>query len=242
MVIIRYECAISGDSLDVDDLVAVARGRSVTLDPHCVSRLESLACRRGAHRALKGGSPMASRRDSAVSKTRSSPPDEVRQLTAQPCAQPRRRRRPGLERAESCAPCCSFAPTRSALGHSGVRPQVVQLLLDMLNAGVLSAHPLAGLAGRQRRSGAPGASGPGADWRGGGFLCRAAASRRRGSAPRQLAPFDAGRQGRVGPAQRHDADGRSGRSERTPRDQSHPDRRYRCGADPGGAQRHRSRL
>ncbi|MGI6687213.1 MAG: aromatic amino acid lyase [Christensenellales bacterium] len=35
--------------------------------------------------------------------------------------------------------CCCCGPTRCAKGHSGIRPQAVQLLVDMLNVGV---HPV----------------------------------------------------------------------------------------------------
>ena len=54
---------------------------------------------------------------------------------------------PDLSETEVCGPCCLVRANTLAFGHSGVRPQVINLLLDMLNAGVLPRIPSQGSLG-----------------------------------------------------------------------------------------------
>ena len=72
-----------------------------------------------------------------------------------------------------------------AKGFSGNRPELVELLVAMLNAGVHPVIPGKGLGGRERRSGAAGAPRAGGHRRGRGVLSRRTAARRarRCSAP-----------------------------------------------------------
>ncbi len=136
---------VSGHSLDVDGLVAVARGRSVTLDPHCIPLLER--SRAAVERIVAEGrvaygitTGFGRFKDKIISA------DEVRRLQLNLVRSHAAGVGPELEAPVVRAMLLIRANTL-CLGHSGVRPQVVQLLLDMINAGVLPRIPSQGSLG-----------------------------------------------------------------------------------------------
>ncbi len=110
-----------------------------------------------------------------------------------------------------CGPCSCCGPTPWPWASPGVRPEVVELLIGMLNA---SGAPGGAVARQRRCIGRPGAARPpgaGGDRRGRGLgrpgrtgLCRGS-PRARGAAA-----ADPGGQGGPGAAERHAADGRAG--------------------------------
>jgi histidine ammonia-lyase len=109
-----------------------------------------------------------------------------------------------------------------AKGFSGCRPELVELLVAMLNAGVHPVIPGKGLGGRERRSGAAGSPGAGGHRRGRGVLQRRAHGRRRGAAAGRVATAGAGGQRGAGAAEwnaGHDCRGRAGSGARLARGQ-----------------------
>lgn len=136
---------VSGDNLKMDDVVAVAGGRPVRLDPAAIPRLER--SRAAVDRMVAEGrivygitTGFGRFKDRLIS------PDEVRQLQL------------NLVRSHSVGvgPLLPVEVVRAmilvrantlALGYSGVRPSIVQLLLDMLNAGITPCIPAQGSLG-----------------------------------------------------------------------------------------------
>ena len=141
-----------------------------------------------------------------------------RRAPAEPRAQPRVRRRravPGRGRAGGDR-CC--ARTRSRKGTSGVRRELVQLLVDMLAAGVLPGRALARIARRERRSRAARAprARPRRRGRGARIGGETMAGRRRAGAGRPRADR-ARREGGPRAHQRHAVHGGDRRARRVPR-------------------------
>ena len=125
-----------------------------------------------------------------------------------------------------------------AKGHSGIRPEVLGLLLRMLERGVHPDRAAPGVAGRVGRSGAAGAHRADDDRPGRSGVRRAAHVRRRGVGRRRPGPRGTGGQRRAGADQRHGADGRAGLSGRDRGGEYRARGRYRRRAQPGGAARH----
>ncbi len=127
---------VTGHDLQIDEVVAVANGRTVTLDPNAIPAIQR--SRDAVERLVAEGqiaygitTGFGRFKDKLISQ------DQVRQLQL------------NLVRSHAVGvgPIMGQQVVRAmllvrantlALGHSGVRPEVVQLLLSMLNRGV---HP-----------------------------------------------------------------------------------------------------
>lgn len=136
---------ISGTNLQVDDVVAVANGRSVQLDPAALPKIQR--ARAAVDKFVADGrvvygitTGFGRFKDKIIS------PAEVKQLQV------------NLVRSHAVGvgPFLSTEVVRAmmlvrantlALGYSGVRPVVIHLLLDMLNAGVHPRIPAQGSLG-----------------------------------------------------------------------------------------------
>ncbi len=136
---------ITGSELKIDDVVDVARGRSVVLDEAVVPRLER--SRRALEQLVADGAiaygittGFGHFKDKIIS------PDQTRQLQL------------NLVRSHAVGvgPLLPVAVVRAmllvrantlALGYSGVRPVIVQRLLEMLNCGVHPVVPAQGSLG-----------------------------------------------------------------------------------------------
>ncbi len=136
---------ISGTELQVDDVVAVANGRSVQLDPAALPKIER--ARAAVDKFVAEGrvvygitTGFGRFKDKIIT------PEEVKQLQV------------NLVRSHAVGvgPLLPTEVVRAlmlvrantlALGHSGVRPQVIHLLLEMLNAGVHPRIPAQGSLG-----------------------------------------------------------------------------------------------
>ena len=136
---------LSGDKLAVDDVVAVAHGRPVGLDPAAVpammrsrAAVEQLVAEGRVVYGITTG--FGRFKDRVVSA------DEVRQLQLNLVRSHAVGVGPDLPEEAVRAMMVARANTL-ALGYSGVRPAVVQLLLDMLNAGVTPRIPAQGSLG-----------------------------------------------------------------------------------------------
>ncbi len=136
---------LSGDQLNVDDVVAVADGRPVGLDPAAVpamtrsrAAVEQLVAEGRVVYGITTG--FGRFKDRVVSA------DEVRQLQLNLVRSHAVGVGPDLPEAAVRAMMVARANTL-ALGYSGVRPAVVQLLLDMLNAGLVPRIPAQGSLG-----------------------------------------------------------------------------------------------
>jgi len=136
---------LSGDKLDVDDVVAVAHGRPVALDPAAVpamrrsrAAVEQLVAEGRVVYGITTG--FGRFKDRVVSA------DEVRQLQLNLVRSHAVGVGPDLPDEAVRAMMVARANTL-ALGHSGVRPAVVELLLDMLNAGIAPRIPAQGSLG-----------------------------------------------------------------------------------------------
>jgi len=136
---------ISGHNLKVDDVVAVAHGRPAALDPAALPGLERsraaverlVAERRAVYGITTGFGRF---KDRLIS------PDEVRQLQLNLVRSHAVGVGPDLPEPTVRAIMVARA-NALALGHSGVRPAVVHLLVDMLNAGVTPRIPAQGSLG-----------------------------------------------------------------------------------------------
>ncbi|MFN2136988.1 MAG: histidine ammonia-lyase [Candidatus Promineifilaceae bacterium] len=128
---------VSGHSLTVDDVVQVARGRPVELDPAC---LPSLRRSREAVEQIVAEGRIAYGITTGFGRFKDKiiSPEEVRALQLNLVRSHAVGVGPLLDVEEVRGMLLVRANTL-CIGHSGVRPAVVQLLLDMLNAGV---HPL----------------------------------------------------------------------------------------------------
>jgi histidine ammonia-lyase len=136
---------ISGDNLQIDDVVAVAEGRPVHLDPAAVPRMERS---RGAVERLVAEKQIVYGITTGFGrfKDRVIAPDEVRRLQLNLVRSHAVGVGPNLPRPAVRAMMVTRANTL-AIGHSGVRPVVVQRLLDLLNAGITPRIPAQGSLG-----------------------------------------------------------------------------------------------
>ncbi|MCO5180975.1 MAG: histidine ammonia-lyase [Candidatus Promineofilum sp.] len=136
---------VSGENLRIDDVVAVAAGRPVALDPAAVPRMERsrAAVERlvAEERAVYGITTGFGRfKDRLISA------DEVRQLQLNLVRSHAVGVGPDLPDDVVRAMMLARANTL-AIGHSGARPSIVRLLLDMLNAGINPRIPSQGSLG-----------------------------------------------------------------------------------------------
>lgn len=136
---------ISGDQLQVDDVVAVANGRSARLDPAVLPKIqrsrqavEDLVARGEVVYGITTG--FGRFKDKIIS------PSEVQQLQVNLVRSHAVGVGPELPERVVRAMLLVRANTL-ALGYSGVRPEVINLLLDMLNAGVHPRIPSQGSLG-----------------------------------------------------------------------------------------------
>lgn len=136
---------ITGAELRVDDVVAVANGRPVELDPAALPRIErsravvdDLVARGEVVYGITTG--FGRFKDRFIS------PAEVKQLQQNLVRSHAVGVGPELSERETRAMLLVRANTL-AMGHSGVRPQVVNLLLAMLNQGVHPCIPSQGSLG-----------------------------------------------------------------------------------------------
>jgi len=136
---------ISGDQLQVDDVVAVANGRSVRLDPAVLPKIqrsrqavEDLVARGEVVYGITTG--FGRFKDKIIS------PAEVQQLQINLVRSHAVGVGPAIPERVVRAMLLVRANTL-ALGYSGVRPEVIHLLLDMLNAGVHPRIPAQGSLG-----------------------------------------------------------------------------------------------
>lgn len=136
---------ISGSELKVDDVVAVANGRFVELDPHALPKIKQ--SRAAVEELVANGDVVygittgfGRFKDKIIS------PAQVKQLQVNLVRSHAVGVGPDLPQEVVRAMLLVRANTL-ALGHSGVRPQVIQLLLDMLNRGVHPRIPAQGSLG-----------------------------------------------------------------------------------------------
>lgn len=136
---------ISGENLRIDDVVAVARGRKVALDPAAEPRMER--SRAAVDRLVAEGrivygitTGFGRFKDRLIS------PDEVRQLQLNLVRSHAVGVGPDLPDEVVRAMMLARANTL-ALGHSGARPSIVRLLVDMLNADIAPRIPAQGSLG-----------------------------------------------------------------------------------------------
>jgi histidine ammonia-lyase len=136
---------INGRELGVDDVAAVANGRTVALDPACIPGL--IRSREAVDRMVAAGEVVygittgfGRFKDQIIdpAQTRNLQENLLRSHAAgvgQPLPE------------QVVRGMLLVRANTLALGHSGVRPEVVQLLLDMLNAGVHPRIPSQGSLG-----------------------------------------------------------------------------------------------
>ncbi len=136
---------ISGTNLHIDDVVAVANGRTVQLDPAALPKIER--ARTAVDKFVADGrvvygitTGFGRFKDKIIS------PAEVQQLQINLVRSHAVGVGPPLPTAVVRAIMLVRANTL-ALGHSGVRPVVIHLLLNMLNAGVHPRIPAQGSLG-----------------------------------------------------------------------------------------------
>ena len=128
---------ISGENLKIDDVVAVANGRSVTLSPSALPKIERS---RAAVEQLVAEGRIAYGITTGFGRFKDQiiSPDQVKQLQL------------NLVRSHAVGvgPLLDEQVVRAimlvrlntlAMGYSGVRPAIIELLIDMLNSGV---HPI----------------------------------------------------------------------------------------------------
>ncbi len=127
---------ISGHDLQIDDVVAVANGLAVALDPAALPAVERS---RAAVEQLVAEGTIAYGITTGFGrfKDRIIPPDQVRQLQINLVRSHAAGLGPELDERTVRAMLLARANTL-ALGYSGVRPVVIQTLIDLLNAGI---HP-----------------------------------------------------------------------------------------------------
>ncbi len=136
---------ISGDQLKVDDVVAVAHGRPVALDPAVLPGMER--SRAAVERLVAEGRVVYGITTGfGRFKDRLISPDEVRQLQLNLVRSHAVGVGPDLPETAVRAMMLARANTL-ALGYSGARPAIVRLLLDMLNAGLMPRIPAQGSLG-----------------------------------------------------------------------------------------------
>ena len=136
---------INGNDLHVDDLIEVVRGREVALDPAAKPKIKRS---RAAVERLVADGTVAYGVTTGFGRFKDKviPPDQVRQLQLNLIRSHAVGVGPFLE--ESCVR--AMLATRAntlAKGYSGVRPAVIELLLEMLNRGVHPRIPSQGSLG-----------------------------------------------------------------------------------------------
>lgn len=136
---------VSGDNLEIDDVVAVAYGRLVVLDAKMVPRIER--CRAAVDRLVAEGrvvygitTGFGRFKDRVISA------NEVQQLQLNLVRSHSVGVGPDLSSPDVRAIMLARANTL-VLGYSGVRPVIIELLLGMLNAGVTPRIPAQGSLG-----------------------------------------------------------------------------------------------
>jgi len=136
---------IDGKNLKIDDVVAVADGRSVSLSLEAIPALE---CSRRAVEKLVNEGRIAYGITTGFGrfKDRLIAPQDVRKLQLNLVRSHACGVGPFLEERSVRAMLLVRANTLSA-GYSGVRPELVELLLEMLNAGVHPQIPAKGSLG-----------------------------------------------------------------------------------------------
>ena len=136
---------INGNDLHVDDLIDVTRGRHVTLDP---AALPAIQRSRAAVEQLVANGTVAYGVTTGFGRFKDKviPPDQVRQLQLNLVRSHAVGVGPILE--ESCVRAMLLTRVNTlAKGYSGVRPLIVELLLEMLNRGVHPRIPAQGSLG-----------------------------------------------------------------------------------------------
>lgn len=136
---------LSGNTLKVDDVVAVADGRPVLLDPTVYPRIEKAYA---AVQKLVANGTVAYGITTGFGRFKDKiiSPDEVKALQVNLVRSHAVGVGPELTERQVRAMLLVRANTL-ALGHSGVRPRTIQLLLDMLNKGVHPCIPSQGSLG-----------------------------------------------------------------------------------------------
>lgn len=136
---------LSHEQLTVDEVVAVANGRSVTLDPAILPRIER--ARAAVDQLVERGEVVygittgfGRFKDKIIS------PDQVKQLQVNLVRSHAVGVGPDLPEKVVRAMLLVRASTL-ALGYSGVRPQLIDLLLEMLNKGIHPRIPAQGSLG-----------------------------------------------------------------------------------------------
>lgn len=136
---------ISGEDLQVDDVVAVANGRQVTLDPSALPRMER--SRAAVEKLIEDGrvvygitTGFGRFKDRIISA------DEVRLLQLNLVRSHSVGVGPDLPR-EAVRAIMLVRANTLARGYSGVRPAPVNLLIAMLNAGITPRIPAQGSLG-----------------------------------------------------------------------------------------------
>ena len=136
---------ISGNELKVDDVVAVANGRSVILNPTCLPKIQR--SRDAVERFVREGRVVYGITTGfGRFKDRIISPDEVKQLQLNLVRSHAVGVGSNLPEKVVRAMLLVRANTL-AIGYSGVRPQVIQQLIDMLNAGIHPRIPAQGSLG-----------------------------------------------------------------------------------------------
>jgi histidine ammonia-lyase len=136
---------VSGESLKIDDVVSVARGRRVALDPGALPRMQQ--SRDAVEKIVREGrvaygvtTGFGRFKDKIISR------DQVHELQLNLVRSHAAGVGPELSQEEVRAMLLVRANTL-AIGRSGVRPKVVQLLLDLLNNDVHPRVPSQGSLG-----------------------------------------------------------------------------------------------
>lgn len=136
---------INGKDLKIESVVAVARGQTVSLDSACLPAIEqsrAAVLKLVAEKQIAYGITTGFGRfkDKIIS------PEEVKQLQINLVRSHAVGVGPALDEPVVRSMLLVRANTL-AMGHSGVRPELIQLLIDMLNAGVHPVIPAQGSLG-----------------------------------------------------------------------------------------------
>lgn len=136
---------ITGENLKIDDVVAVANGRSVTLDPAALPKIERS---RAAVEQLVAEGRIAYGITTGFGRFKDQliSPDQVKQLQLNLVRSHAVGVGPELD--EQVVRAIMLVRLNTlAMGYSGVRPAIIQLLIDMLNSGVHPVIPSQGSLG-----------------------------------------------------------------------------------------------
>ncbi|MCB9642148.1 MAG: histidine ammonia-lyase, partial [Myxococcales bacterium] len=136
---------ISGENLRVDDVVAVAQGQPIALDPSALPQIKR--SRAAVERLVQEGRvAYGITTGFGHFKDKFIPPDQVRQLQVNLVRSHAVGVGDEISEETSRAMLVVRANTL-AKGHSGVRPEVIQLMLDMLNKKIHPCIPSQGSLG-----------------------------------------------------------------------------------------------